>query len=249
MGVTVSSVTSDAATLSAVAVLADDLRRRMYTFIRQAGRPVSRDEAAAAAGISRKLAAFHLDKMVDAGLLQASYARPVSLRRAGRTPKLYAPAGTEVQISIPPREHALLAAILIDAVITQAPEEDSHQAVLRVAARSGRQAGLSGQARARPGRLGTERALTLACDALERHGFEPVRAAPTCVWLRNCPFQPLAARAPDLVCGINQAFWAGYLDGLGAATTSAVLAPRPGACCVELRAASPSRPPPAEPGP
>jgi predicted ArsR family transcriptional regulator len=187
--------------------------------------------------------------MVDAGLLQASFARPVSLRRAGRTPKLYAPAGAELQVSIPPREHALLAGILIDAVTTQAPEEDGRQAALRVAAGSGRQAGLSEQVRARPGRLGTERALTLACDTLEHHGFEPVRAAPTCVWLRNCPFQPLAAHAPDLVCGINQAFWAGYLDGLGAVTTTAVLAPRPGACCVELRAASPSRPPAGEPGP
>jgi predicted ArsR family transcriptional regulator len=76
---------------------------------------------------------------------------------------------------------------------------------------------------------------------LEQHGFEPVRAEPARVWLRNCPFQPLAARAPDLVCGINQAYLAGYLDGLGAATAAAVLAPRPGACCVELRAAGPAR--------
>jgi predicted ArsR family transcriptional regulator len=93
----------------------------------------------------------------------------------------------------------------------------------------------------RPGRLGAERALTVACGVLERHGFEPVRAEPTRVWLRNCPFEPLAARAPDLVCGINQAFLAGFLDGLGATTTTAVLAPRPGACCVELRAAPPGR--------
>jgi predicted ArsR family transcriptional regulator len=71
---------------------------------------------------------------------------------------------------------------------------------------------------------------------LERHGFEPERAEPTRVWLRNCPFQPLAGQAPDLVCGINQAYLAGFLDGLDAPAVSAVLAPRPGACCVELRA-------------
>jgi predicted ArsR family transcriptional regulator len=75
---------------------------------------------------------------------------------------------------------------------------------------------------------------------LDRYGFEPVRAEPTRVWLRNCPFQPLAARDPDLVCGINHALLAGYLHGLGAETATAVLAPRPGACCVELRAASAS---------
>ena len=67
-------------------MLADDLRRRMYEFIRRADGPVSRDEAAAAVGISRKLAAFHLDKLVDAGLLEARLrpGRPGCGARAGR---------------------------------------------------------------------------------------------------------------------------------------------------------------------
>ena len=141
--VTVESVRADPGTLSAIAVLADDLRRRMYEFIRRADGPVTRDEAAAAVGISRKLAAFHLDK----------------------------------------------------------------------------------------------RALTLACETLERYGFEPARAEPTRVFLRNCPFQPLAAQAPDLVCAVNQAFLAGFLRGLGASTATAALTRPPGACCVELLAA------------
>jgi predicted ArsR family transcriptional regulator len=212
----------------------------MYTYIRQADSPVTRDEAAAAVGISRKLAAFHLDKLVAAGLLRASYARPAGLRRAGRTPKAYEPSGADLHLSIPQREHALLAGILVDAV-SGASAEDASQAALRVAAQHGSELGADERGRMRPGRLGAERALTVACGVLERHGFEPVRAEPTRVWLRNCPFEPLAARAPDLVCGINQAFLAGFLDGLGATTTTAVLAPRPGACCVELRAATPGR--------
>jgi predicted ArsR family transcriptional regulator len=235
----VEDVQSDAA-LSAAAVLTDEHRRRMYTFIRQADSPVTRDEAAAAVGISRKLAAFHLDKLVAAGLLRASYARPAGLRRAGRTPKAYEPSGVDLHLSIPQREHALLAGILVDAV-SGASAEDAGQAALRVAAQHGSELGADERGRMRPGRLGAERALTVACGVLERQGFEPVRAEPTRVWLRNCPFEPLAARAPDLVCGINQAFLAGFLDGLGATTTTAVLAPRPGACCVELRAATPGR--------
>jgi predicted ArsR family transcriptional regulator len=225
----VESVSAHPESLSAVAVLADDLRRRTYAYIRRADGPVTRDDAAAAAGISRKLAAFHLDKLVDAGLLQASFARPAGLRRAGRASKVYAPAGVDVQVSIPPRDHAVLAGILIDAVT-----EDTRQAVLRAAAGQGQELGAAEHDRLRPGRLGTERALSLACDTLERHGFEPARAEPTRVWLRNCPFQPLASRAPDLVCGINQAFLAGFLRGLGASTVTAVLTRRPGACCVEL---------------
>lgn len=232
------SVTSDAATLSTVAVLADDLRRRIYAFIRRADGPVSRDDAAAAVGISRKLAAFHLDKLVAAGLLRASYVRPPGLRRVGRAPKLYAPADIDVQVSIPQREHAALAAILLDAVAAATPGEDARQAALRIATQRGRDLGAAERQHSRPGRVGTERALTLACGMLERHGFEPARAEPTRVWLRNCPFQPLSARDPELVCGINHAFLTGFLEGLGASTTTAVLVPHPGACCVELRAAA-----------
>jgi predicted ArsR family transcriptional regulator len=56
--------------IRAVAALDDELRRGMYAFIRKARRPVTREEAAASVGISRKLAAFHLDKLVEVGLLR-----------------------------------------------------------------------------------------------------------------------------------------------------------------------------------
>ena len=59
--------------------------------------------------------------------------------------------------------------------------------------------------------------------------------------LRNCPFHPLAAEARELICGINHAFLTGFLDGLGAASATAVLSPAPGHCCVELRAAGTDR--------
>jgi predicted ArsR family transcriptional regulator len=231
-------VTSDASTIAAVAVLADDLRRRMYAFIRRSGRPVTREEAAASVGISRKLAAFHLDKLVTAGLLQTGYANPTGIRRVGRTPKVYEPTDVEVQVSIPQREHGVLADILLEAVLTEADSESARQAALRVAADRGRLLGESERTQIRRGRLGAERALTCAGEVLERHGFEPARHTPTLVRLRNCPFHPLAAKAPDLVCAINHAFLAGFLNGLGATTVQATLAPSPGACCVELSAES-----------
>jgi len=236
MGVTV-GVVSLGGDLAAAAVLADDLRWQMYAFIRRADGPVTRDEVAAELGISRKLAAFHLDKLAAAGLLRTSFARPGGLRRAGRTPKRYQPAEVDVQVSIPAREHMLLAEILLGAVLA-VPDDSATQAALRVAAQRGRELGLAERAATRPGRLGAERALTLASGFLERSGFEPVRAAPTVVRLRNCPFHPLTDQARELICGINQAFLAGFLDGLGAVSATAVLDPSPGHCCVELRAAS-----------
>ncbi|MER6979782.1 transcriptional regulator, partial [Streptomyces carpinensis] len=105
-----------------------------------------------------------------------------------------------------------------------------------VAYRRGETLGGAERERVRPGRLGAERGLSLAADMLEKFGYEPERATPTLLRLRNCPFQPLAAKAPALVCAVNQAFLAGYLHGLGSDKTTAVLAPRPDACCVELRA-------------
>src|SRR5262245_56833751 len=73
----------------ALGALEDELRRNLYLFARSQGRPVNRDEAAAATGISRKLAVFHLDKLVDHGLLTTSFARPPGRggRGAGRTAK------------------------------------------------------------------------------------------------------------------------------------------------------------------
>jgi len=232
--VTVGDVTTDGSDIAAVAALGDDLRRRMYDFIRRADRPVTRDEAAASVGISRKLAAFHLDKLVVAGLLTAGYANLSGVRRVGRVPKVYEPAGVDVRVSIPPREHAILADILIDAVLTETGDEDARQAALRVAADRGRRLGESARDQTRPGRLGAERALTCAAEGLERYGFEPSRDAPALLRLRNCPFHPLAAKAPGLVCAINHAYLTGLLTGLDAGTVHATLAPRAGACCVEL---------------
>jgi predicted ArsR family transcriptional regulator len=225
-----------AAALVAVAALSDELRRRMYGFIRRVRRPVSREEAAESVGISRRLAAFHLDKLVEVGLLRARYEPVGGVRKVGRTPKVYEPTDAQVRISIPAREHDLLADILIDALLTEDQGKTGREAALQVAHHRGAELGAAERERTRPGRLGAERALTLATAALTRYGFEPDRATPTLLRLRNCPFYPLAAKAPQLVCGINHAFLTGFLDALQASTITAVLAPRGGACCVELTA-------------
>lgn len=222
------------AAIDSVSVLGEDLRRRMFTFIRRAHRAVTRDEAAASVGISRKLAAFHLDKLVDAGLLRARYETPGGIRKVGRQPKVYEPTDTQLTVSIPDRRHELLADLLLDAVLTEGPDESATQAATRTAGVRGRQLGETTREQTRPGRLGAERGLTLCEHMLEEHGYEPVRETPTHIRLRNCPFHPLAAKAPELVCGMNHAFLTGCLEGLRISGVQAVLAPRPGECCVQL---------------
>jgi predicted ArsR family transcriptional regulator len=223
------------ASIRAVAALEDQSRRGMYAFIRQAQRPVSRDEAANVVGISRKLAAFHLDKLVEAGVLCARYEALSGIRKVGRAPKVYEPSGLDIRVNIPQRQHDVLAGILLDAVAADDPGEPARLAAVRIAERHGRALGVLERERCRPGRLGAERALGLAAQVLAGHGFEPVRDGQTRVRLRDCPFYPLTAQAPGLVCEINRAFCAGVLAGLAAPSVEAVLEPRPGACCVELR--------------
>lgn len=227
--------------IAAVASLDDDVRRGLYQFVRRAHRPVTREEAANAVGISRKLAAFHLDKLIDAGLLRSRAAEGV--RKVGRRPKVYEPTNADIRVAIPERRHDLLANMLVEAVLDQEDGETARDAVLRVAREQGRERGRTERAHTRPGRLGSERALTVAQGLLEAHGFEPSREHLTCVRLRNCPFHPLATKAPDLVCGLNHAFLAGFLEGLQATTVDAVLTPRAGECCVELRASAPREDP------
>ncbi|HEY4569737.1 MAG TPA: helix-turn-helix domain-containing protein [Kribbella sp.] len=221
--------------IQAVATLSDESRRRMFEFCRRAGRPISRDEAAAAAGISRKLAAFHLERLVDAGLLRGHFEHAGRLRKVGRAPKLYEPVDADLTVSIPPRQPDLLAEILLDGVLS-GDEGSPLESARRAAFRRGERVGADERARSRPGRLGVERALTLSEATLTRAGFEPVRPRPGCVRLHSCPFHPLAQTRPEAVCGLNHAFVAGMLSGLGASTVEAVLDPDGGECCVEITA-------------
>jgi predicted ArsR family transcriptional regulator len=225
---------------AAVAALEDELRRELYLIVRRAIRPLTREDIAEAAGISRRLAAFHLDKLADRGLLSTHYARPPgrSGPGAGRSAKFYRPSELEVDVSIPERRYDLAGQLLVRAIRSASPEEPAPIAALRVS----REAGMSiGQRTRQEKRLrppGAERALTTVTDVLEKHGFEPYRPRPDELALGNCPFRLLAREAPELVCGMNRAFIDGLLRGLGNLTVEARLEPTPGQCCVTLRRSS-----------
>jgi predicted ArsR family transcriptional regulator len=72
---------------------------------------------------------------------------------------------------------------------------------------------------------------------LEGQGYEPHVEADVIV-LNNCPFDTLAKKHTDLVCGLNRDFVQGVAEGLGCAQVAACLEPEPGRCCVKARAAS-----------
>jgi hypothetical protein len=90
--------------------------------------------------------------------------------------------------------------------------------------------------------------LTVCEHPPDQYGYEPVREILTQLRLRTCPFHPLAAKAPDLVWGMNHAFLSGYLDGLKVNGLQAVLAPEAGECCVRLGPRGSRRRRPGSPG-
>jgi predicted ArsR family transcriptional regulator len=237
--------------LTSVSILSDPVRARLYDFVAGSGEPVGRDEAAAAVGIGRAIAVYHLDKLVESGLLTASYRRPPgrSGPGAGRPAKRYAQSGREFTVTVPPREYELAAHLLAQAVA--ADQGGASRAALRDVARqfgegagAGLQAaadeagGAGDAARGRGDEGGRGDAERLAA-ALRAHGFEPRVGADGTVVLRNCPFHQLASRHRDIVCGMNLALIEGLVAGLRADAMRPELDPRPGQCCVVIRAGQP----------
>ena len=223
--------------LAVLSSLDDPVRRRLYEFVSRSVQPVGRDEAAAAVGIGRPLAAYHLDKLAGLGLLTASYQRPAGRGGpgAGRPAKVYARSGSEFSVTVPPREYELAARLL--AVAVESDRGGSSRAALRdVAQQFG--AGLGERSRAAdPAGEGTRQALK---DALLGHGFEPFQEEDGTIRLRNCPFHQLAAQHRDVVCGMNLALIEGLVAGLRATGLQPALHPQPGHCCVVIGASAAS---------
>ena len=208
--------------LGALSSLADPNRRRLYDVVVARGRPVNRDEAAAEAGIDHSLAAYHLDKLVDEGLLDATFARPPgrSGRGAGRPAKRYERSATEVAVSVPPRDYRLAAELLARAVETDA------SGVVRDA--------LLGAAEAAGAELASAEGAPAGGDGvveqLDAQGYEPFVDGDV-IRLRNCPFHQVAREHTEVVCSMNLALMEGLARASGGDLTPR-LDPGPGRCCV-----------------
>jgi predicted ArsR family transcriptional regulator len=219
--------------ISVVAILDDPLRRRLYDYVAVQPHAVSRNEAAHAVGIQRTLAAFHLDRLAEAGLLDVTFRRPEgrSGPGAGRPAKLYRRATAEHQVSVPPRDYRGAAELLAEVVDVIGAEPQ-----LQRSARS--RGAATGRAARRQAPADAESDLVVA--ALAAQGYQPCRDGAD-VRLRNCPFHVLADRYPPLICGMNLALLEGLLEGAAVTALRATLDPRPGDCCVLLRATGNSK--------
>jgi predicted ArsR family transcriptional regulator len=216
--------------ISSVALLEDPNRRRLYELVAHVGEAVGRDQAAAALGITRELAAFHLDRLVDGGLLVTEFRR-LSGRTgpgAGRPAKLYRRAEGDVIVTLPTRNYDVAADVMAEA-LEHLGRRGAH--ALGPVARDRGLADarrLTDAAQARPGEGGDRATLV---DALSVAGYEPERRPDGSVLVRNCPYDALANDHRDLTCGMSAAWAEGLVEGLAAPMT-VELAPEPGRCCV-----------------
>ena len=223
--------------IAGLSVLEDPVRRSLYFCVAYRQRDVSRDEAAKAVGISRALAAFHLDRLAADGLLETSFRR-LSGRKgpgAGRPSKLYRRSRRELEVSLPQRSYKLAGRILATAM-EAAPTEANRQ--LGPTARAvGEEIGRESRARsgARSGaRPGKKRLVGCVMAALADNGYEPAQEGGE-IRLRNCPFHYLADEHRQLVCGMNLALLEGVVAGVDVPGVKPRLDPKPGMCCVALK--------------
>ena len=218
--------------VAAVAMLDEPTRRRLYEVVAASDEPVGRDRAATVAGVSRELAAFHLDRLTEAGLLEAVYRRLGSKRGpgAGRPAKLYRRAEHDIAVSLPPRDYRRAAEIL-EMAITEVADPAVVTAIAAAAHDRGAEAAAAAKAASRP--RSDRRRREALVELLTAGGYEPVvDAEGSAIRLRNCPYHDLAQRHRDITCGMNLAWANGVVEGLGLPDVEAVLAPEPGACCV-----------------
>lgn len=220
--------------IAGLAVLDEPVRRRLYFYVADRGREVSREEAARAAGVSRTLAGFHLDRLAEVGLLETSFRR-LSGRAgpgAGRPAKLYRRSARQLEVSLPQRSYELAARVLATAV--EAGGAPGAPRALRKAARGiGARIGATARALSGP-RPSKRKLLSGTMAALAAQGYEPERAASE-IRLRNCPFHALVGQHKDMVCGMNLALVQGLVEGFDLPGVSPVLDPKPGMCCVALK--------------
>lgn len=218
------------AAIIGIGALVEPARRSLYQFVVGQPAAVGREQAADAVGVPVHTARFHLDRLVDEGLLEVEFRRLTGRTGpgAGRPAKLYRRSATEFSVSLPERSYDLAGEILASAVDRSTRRGSPVTAEVRdVALEHGRDLG------ARSPREKPEQERTV--DALSSQGYEP-RVSDTEVVLANCPFDALAREHTVLVCGMNQAYVEGMLDGLGCSGLQACLDPAPELCCVRVRA-------------
>ena len=224
--------------VAGVAALAEPVRRDLYRYVVAQPDAVSRDQASAGVGVPRHTAKFHLDRLVDEGLLDTEFRRLTGRQGpgAGRPTKLYRRSGREVSVTRPgtalrpgrpadgQRDRGVGARRRAGPAVAAPGGGGARRPARRRGADVGRSPPEPGHAWSRP-----------PATVLARHGYEPRRDGRR-VTLANCPFHALATEHTELVCEMNLALVSAVAEHAADQRLAARLDPADGRCCVVLDA-------------
>ena len=187
-----------------------DLRDALL-YVRGSAAPVTADEAATALEVHRSVARGRLERLVRAGVLETSFARPSGRAGpgAGRPAKLYAAAPEARALEFPPRRFPTLVARLLDEVPADGREEALRAAGEDFGRDLARAAGLRPRTRVEDG-------LERVCAAVRSLGFhaalDQVDADTAVINTPTCPLRPLVMEHPEAAL-IDRGMWAGLVEG------------------------------------
>jgi predicted ArsR family transcriptional regulator len=208
--------------MAALASLSDEKRRQLFELVASSPDAVGRDDVARATGFPRSTVSFHLDRLVQDGLLAVEFHKPPGKTGpgSGRPAKMYRPVAGEVAASVPERNYdlagELMAAAIERASAAGEPVADS------LPAESYRQGGAMAEA-----------AESME-DFLVQAGYRPQPDGAGGFLLPNCPFHRLSDKHPGVVCTMNGAFLKGAATRIDASGDRVAAADVPGHCCARI---------------
>ena len=205
--------------ISAVTSINDPTRRAIFDLVSARG-SLARDDVAEALGLPRSSVAFHLERLVAAGLLSVRHERRGGRTGpgAGRPAKIYSASEGEISVSVPARDYHLMGDLLAGTIEHSTPDEPPRETLRRLAGERGRQLGAA---------AGSFE------DVLVDVGYHPTQDGADLA-LNNCPFHQLAETHRDLVCAASHALLCGAAEAAGEDPARVVLQPTAGNCCVRI---------------
>ncbi|MEZ5171646.1 MAG: helix-turn-helix domain-containing protein [Acidimicrobiia bacterium] len=190
--------------LGVLKALGDETRYAMYEELASSPSPLSAADLANILGLHANTVRLHLDRLRDAGLVEA---HAVHRGTVGRPQHVYSLAPGAPGLGFDPPAHALLAGLL--AALAERSGADADEAVA-----IGRSWGADAAARTK-----SASCLEALGGELDRLGFEPAADEPddgtATVAFLHCPFRDLAEAYPELVCSLHRGICEGVVDEAG----------------------------------
>jgi predicted ArsR family transcriptional regulator len=200
-------------------VLGEAALRDAVLYVRAAGMPVTADDVAARFDISRSVARWRLERLLEAGLVVVGFERRTGRTGpgAGRPAKTYAPAPETRAIEFPRRHYEALVRRLVDAL----PARQRARQLDEVGYAFGLELGRA--ARLRP--AATPRiALDRLCRGLGRLGYqasvESVGDDGGVIVSATCPLRPVVVADAD-ARPLDAGMWRGLLAAAAGADATA----------------------------